>query len=143
VTAGTLLASPQRSTRASFLEEAMTMVTTYREPASSGEPHTVSPADELLALTVELIACLQEDNFDSLALLEERRTAALARFLSSQTSRQNSADEVALVQKLEAELSALLIRKREELAAQRLAAAQSTKAGRAYAAQLSGGNLDA
>lgn len=119
------------------------MVNTYREPASSGKPHTVSPADELLALTAELIACLQEDNFDSLASLQERRTAAFAKFLSSHTSHQSSADEVALVQKLEAELSALLVRKREELAAQRFAAVRSTKAGRAYAAQLAGGKLDA
>ncbi len=119
------------------------MVATDREPAAKAELHILSPADELLVLTAELIACLQEDNYGSLALLEERRTAAFAKFLDSQTSHQNSADEVALVQKLEAELNALLARKREELAAQRLAAARSTKAGRAYAAQLTGENLDA
>ena len=119
------------------------MVATDRQPASKAEPHIVSPADELLAVTAELIACLQEDNYEPLALLEERRTAAFAKFLDSQTGQQDSADEEALVQKLEAELNALIASKREELAAQRLAAARSTKAGRAYAAQLTGDNLDA
>jgi len=143
VTAGTLLASVQRTEGASFLKEALTIATTYEKPPSSGESQAVSPADELLALTADLIACLQEDDYEGLSLLEERRTAAFARFFGLQTDHQSSADEVACIQSLEAELSALLIRKREELAAQRLAAAHSTKAGRAYAAQLTGENQNA